>query len=128
MLEVRNSGYTKFNSTELQAGAKCLVQVELKDNDKANNNFLITRDNWDNNSKSLVKPTKRLEPLFYTGHIQEMSKNEGPVVVFIEELGEKMTVPYEALKPFPQRKVKQNNWAIAANKRNIIPQSKFNFF
>jgi hypothetical protein len=109
----------------LQAGAKCLVQIDLKENDKANNNFLSARENWDNNSKAVVKP-KRLEPLFYTGHIQEMSKNQGPVVVFIEELGKKMIVPFDTLKPFPQRKVKQNNWTISSNKKNMITQSKFN--
>ncbi|XP_031786882.1 uncharacterized protein LOC100118517 isoform X2 [Nasonia vitripennis] len=119
--EVRNSGYTKFNSTELQAGAKCLVHLELKENDKINNNFLPAREEWAN-ATSPTKP-KRLEPFGYTGHIQEMSKNQGPVLVFIEELGQMVTVPYEALKPFPQRKTKQNNWAMATNKRNMVAQS-----
>lgn len=104
-----------------------MVQVDLKEHDRINNNFLTSRENWDdNNSKALVNQ-KRIEPLFYTGHIQEMSKNEGPVVVFIEELGAKMTVPYKSLKAFPQRKIRQNNWAIA-NKRNTIPPSELNSF
>lgn len=119
---MRNSGYTKFNSTELQAGAKCLVQLDLKENDQVNNNFLMNYEEWDNNSKAVAKP-KRLEPTFYTGHIQEMNKNQGPVVVFIVELGEKMTVPFESLKPFPQKKIKQNNWTMTANKRNMMTPS-----
>lgn len=35
------------------------------------------------------------------GHIQEMSPNKGPVVVFIEELGKMLTVPYDSLELLP---------------------------
>lgn len=36
----------------------------------------------------------------YQGHIQEMSPNKGPCVVFVEELGEKRVVPYANLQTF----------------------------
>lgn len=32
-----------------------------------------------------------------------MSPNKGPCVVFIEELGDKQTVPYKYLKPYPEK-------------------------
>uniref|UniRef100_A0A1B6CDN7 OTU domain-containing protein n=1 Tax=Clastoptera arizonana TaxID=38151 RepID=A0A1B6CDN7_9HEMI len=35
-------------------------------------------------------------------HIQEIQPNKGPVLVFVEELGEKLTVPYESLELLPQ--------------------------
>ncbi|ESO88480.1 hypothetical protein LOTGIDRAFT_165607 [Lottia gigantea] len=37
----------------------------------------------------------------YNAFIQELSDNQGPVVVFLEELGEKRTVPYISLRHFP---------------------------
>ncbi|XP_041358973.1 uncharacterized protein LOC121375536 [Gigantopelta aegis] len=37
----------------------------------------------------------------YNGHIQELTDNQGPVIVFIEELGEKRAVPYDSLRPLP---------------------------
>ncbi|XP_054271857.1 protein ovarian tumor locus-like [Macrosteles quadrilineatus] len=35
-------------------------------------------------------------------HIQDMSPDKGPVIVFVEELGEKMSVSYESLELLPQ--------------------------
>ncbi|XP_073990832.1 ovarian tumor isoform X2 [Rhodnius prolixus] len=62
-----------------------------------------------------VKCQVKLEDNVYHGHIQEMQANKGPVKVFIEELGEKMFVPYESLEllpPTPQP---------AASSRNLLP-------
>lgn len=80
------------------------------------------KENWDNNKAPLKG--KRSEPLFYTGHIQEMSKNEGPVDVFIVELGERRFVPFGCLKPYPQRKMRPNPFPAIQNKKNAIPPSK----
>ncbi|XP_069487322.1 OTU domain-containing protein 4 isoform X2 [Ambystoma mexicanum] len=46
----------------------------------------------------------RLEPTgkFYDGHIQEVSSEKGPVVVYVEEFGKKFNVPMKSLKPLPQ--------------------------
>ncbi|XP_069695112.1 deubiquitinase otu-like [Periplaneta americana] len=38
----------------------------------------------------------------FHAHIQEMSPDKGPVIVFVEELGEKCTVPYDNLEPLPK--------------------------
>lgn len=58
-----------WNSSELQEGTKCWV-----------------------NFKTENETVKR------HGYIQKMSANKGPVEVFIQELGEKVTVPYESLE------------------------------
>nr|XP_010306493.1 PREDICTED: OTU domain-containing protein 4 isoform X4 [Balearica regulorum gibbericeps] len=39
---------------------------------------------------------------FYNAHIQEVCSENGPVVVFVEELGAKHTVSLKSLKPLPQ--------------------------
>lgn len=93
--------------------------------DKANNNSVYVssfeKDANGNDTRTLEKRTKQ-DSGFYYGHIQEMSKNHGPVLVFIEELGEKRVVPYSALKPLPLRKSKQNNW-LPMCKRNVLLDS-----
>lgn len=38
----------------------------------------------------------------YDAHIQEVSSENGPVVVFVEEFGKKFDVPLKSLKPLPQ--------------------------
>ncbi|XP_017754308.1 PREDICTED: hybrid signal transduction histidine kinase M-like [Eufriesea mexicana] len=124
--EVKNAGWSRHNSHELQIGGKCLVQVDFteEDFDKTNNNNIyvssLEKDSNSNDTKVLQKKAK--EPIFYYGHIQEMSKNQGPVLVFIEELGEKRVVPYSALKPLPPKKSKQANW-LPVCKKNLILDS-----
>ncbi|XP_064306323.1 OTU domain-containing protein 4 isoform X1 [Phalacrocorax carbo] len=46
----------------------------------------------------------RLDPngKFYNAHIQEVCSENGPVVVFVEELGAKHAVSLKSLKPLPQ--------------------------
>ncbi|XP_074849352.1 OTU domain-containing protein 4 isoform X2 [Carettochelys insculpta] len=39
---------------------------------------------------------------FYNAHIQEVRSENGPVLVFVEELGEKHAVSLKCLKPLPQ--------------------------
>ncbi|XP_067408052.1 OTU domain-containing protein 4 [Emydura macquarii macquarii] len=39
---------------------------------------------------------------FYNAHIQEVCSENGPVIVFVEELGAKHTVSLKSLKPLPQ--------------------------
>lgn len=93
-----------------------------EDIDRANNNNICVSSLEDdvncNDTKALQKKDKQ-DPIFLYGHIQEMSKNQGPVLVFIEELGEKKVVPYLALKPLPLKKSKQNNW-LPVCKRNVL--------
>lgn len=108
-------------------GGKCLVQVNFKDSEseEANNNLVSVDGDKDRNGNTPRESPKsgRREPAFLYGHIQEMSKNEGPVVVFIEELGEKRTLPFAALKPLAARKTKQNNWNLASYRRNATYDS-----
>ncbi|XP_071949995.1 uncharacterized protein [Antedon mediterranea] len=40
---------------------------------------------------------------FYNAHIQDVSSSNGPVTVFIEEMGEKCTVPIKNLRPLNQQ-------------------------
>ncbi|XP_076648689.1 uncharacterized protein LOC143356681 isoform X2 [Halictus rubicundus] len=125
--EVKNAGWTRHNSHELQVGGKCLIQMDFNENDfdRANNKNVyvssIEKDVNHNDTKALQKTDKQ-DPIFLYGHIQEMSKNQGPVLVFIEELGEKKIVPYGALKPLPLKKSKQNNW-VPVCKRNVLVDS-----
>ncbi|XP_026276838.1 uncharacterized protein LOC113205425 isoform X2 [Frankliniella occidentalis] len=49
-----------------------------------------------------VKCLVKIEESTFVGHIQDMSPEKGPVVVFVEELGEKRTVPFENLELLPQ--------------------------
>ncbi|KOC62469.1 UDP-N-acetylglucosamine transferase subunit ALG13 like protein [Habropoda laboriosa] len=125
--EVKSAGWTRHNSHELQIGGKCLVQMDFneEDFDKANNNNIymssFEKDSCSNDAKILQKKSK--DSVFYYGHIQEMNKNQGPVLVFIEELGEKKIVPYSALKPLPLRKNKQNNW-LPVCKKNVLLDSR----
>ncbi|KAJ8686666.1 hypothetical protein QAD02_022460 [Eretmocerus hayati] len=117
--DVRNSGYTKFNPSQLQAGSKCLVQIDSEESDRINNNFVVDQEN---SGRSVVKP-KNGQPIFYTGHIQEMGKNDELVLVFVEGLGKKMRVPYESLKPFPYKKIRHNSWLVPASKKNLMTQN-----
>uniref|UniRef100_W5MR34 ubiquitinyl hydrolase 1 n=1 Tax=Lepisosteus oculatus TaxID=7918 RepID=W5MR34_LEPOC len=50
---------------------------------------------------------------FYNAYIQEVCPNNGPVTVFVEELGEKHTVPLRNLKP--------QAWSSVAEKGRRIP-------
>lgn len=70
----------------------------------------------------IVQQKSKQENSCFCGYIQEMGTNEEPVLVFIEELGEKRIVPFAALKPLPLKKNKQNNW-IPTNKRNALTDS-----
>ncbi|VVC88059.1 unnamed protein product [Leptidea sinapis] len=67
------------DGTTLQVGVKCLCKLEGSQNTP------------------------------YHCHIQEMGPDEGPCLVFIEELGEKRVVNYDQLKPLPIEEVKP--WA-----------------
>ncbi|XP_015440459.1 PREDICTED: uncharacterized protein LOC107195184 isoform X2 [Dufourea novaeangliae] len=122
--EVKNAGWNRHNSHELQVGGKCLVQMDFNEEefDRANNNNVyvpsLEKDANCNDTKVLQKKGKQ-DSMFFYGYIQEMGKNQGPVLVFIEELGEKKVVPYSALKPLPLRKSKQNNW-LPVCKRNVL--------
>ncbi|XP_051162758.1 protein ovarian tumor locus-like isoform X2 [Leptopilina boulardi] len=118
--EVRNSGFSKYNGTEFQVGGKCLVEINMKVDDLTNNNDLNTTDKKIHiNCDEACGNTEK----FLTGHIQEMSKNEGPVVVFILELGEKRTVPYSALKPFNMKRTKANILTIPKKNPAVDPSA-----
>ena len=125
--EARNTGWTRWNGSKLQVGSKCLVQVDFKDNelDDTNNNSFQLHDQRDNNgnpSRSSSRIGKR-EQIYWHGHIQEMSKDDGPVVVFIEEIGAKRSLPYAALKPLTTRKTKSNNWSLTPCRKNSTYES-----
>ncbi|KAK3610149.1 hypothetical protein CHS0354_039930 [Potamilus streckersoni] len=59
----------------------------------------------------------------YHGHIQELAENEGPVLVFIEELGQKRTVPYQSLKPVPAKNNSQFVFYKNYRRRKDMPVS-----
>ncbi|KAK6620827.1 hypothetical protein RUM43_011123 [Polyplax serrata] len=54
----------------------------------------------------------------YNAHVQEMSPDCGPVLVFVEEIGEKLTVRYENLEPLPRTSLKPE-WTFS-HKHQII--------
>ncbi|KAM4707354.1 OTU domain-containing protein 4 [Discoglossus pictus] len=61
----------------------------------------------------------RLEPngKFYNAHIQEVGTENGPVVVFVEELGMKHTVQLKNLKPLPLTFNNTEGWNTVAGKK-----------
>ncbi|XP_017879057.1 putative bifunctional UDP-N-acetylglucosamine transferase and deubiquitinase ALG13 isoform X2 [Ceratina calcarata] len=126
--EVKNAGWTKHNANKLQVGGKCLVQVNFDErnydkNSNNNNNDCVPslEKSFDDSIETIGKTDK--DPVFYYGHIQEIDKNEGPVLVFIEELGEKRLVPYSALKPLPSKKNRQGNWSPTYKKNLSLDSS-----
>ncbi|NP_001072598.1 OTU domain-containing protein 4 [Xenopus tropicalis] len=61
----------------------------------------------------------RVEPggKFYNAHIQEVGTETGPVIVFVEELGEKHAVQLKHLKPIPQTIISTEGWNTVAGKK-----------
>ncbi|XP_053556189.1 OTU domain-containing protein 4 [Bombina bombina] len=61
----------------------------------------------------------RLQPggKFFNAHIQEVGAENGPVVVFVEELGMKHTVQLKNLKPIPLTINSSDGWNTVAGKR-----------
>ncbi|OCT97041.1 OTU domain-containing protein 4 isoform X2 [Xenopus laevis] len=61
----------------------------------------------------------RVEPggKFYNAHIQEVGAENGPVIVFVEELGDKHAVQLKNLKPIPQTIVSTDGWNTVAGKK-----------
>ena len=62
----------------------------------------------------------------HVAHIQEMAPDKGPVVVFVEDLGEKCTVPFESLELLPyepptlkQISINQSNQRNASSLTNV---------
>ncbi|XP_076756724.1 uncharacterized protein LOC143426890 [Xylocopa sonorina] len=123
--EVKNAGWNKHNSHELQIGGKCLVYLDFNegDCDKANNNNVYV-SSLEKDSNDDTQAMQKGDIVFYYGHIQEMNKNQGPVLVFIEELGEKRVVPYSALKPLPPKKNKQANWLPVCKKNMLLDSTQ----
>nr|KAF7431640.1 hypothetical protein H0235_004564 [Vespula pensylvanica] len=110
--QIKNSGWLRYNSNGLQIGDKCLIDMGFDKND-------LDRMGIKDSEECKTLQTKlNQNPTIFCGHIQEINKNEGSVVVFIEEFGEKKTVPYSSLKPLSLRKNKQNNWP-STSKKNL---------
>ncbi|XP_015174121.1 PREDICTED: putative uncharacterized protein DDB_G0282133 [Polistes dominula] len=118
--EIKNAGWTRYNSNGLQIGDKCLIEMNFNksDLDGINNNAGALENNQNCNETKIIQRKSNQDPATFCGHIQEISKNDGSVIVFIEELGEKRTVPYSSLKPLSLRKNKQNNW-VPICKKNV---------
>ncbi|XP_077156305.1 OTU domain-containing protein 4 isoform X2 [Paroedura picta] len=66
----------------------------------------------------------RLDPngKFYNAHIQEVQSANGPVVVFVEELGARHSVLLKNLKPLPQPSPVEN-WSTVSGKKMKRPTS-----
>lgn len=90
---------------------------DLDENRNNNNSSLCDTDG--SNVKNLQQKWKQ-ENFHYSGYVQEMGTGEDPVLVFIENLGEKRLVPYGALKPFPLVKRNKQNNSITHNKKNAF--------
>ncbi|PIO35667.1 hypothetical protein AB205_0161290, partial [Aquarana catesbeiana] len=54
---------------------------------------------------------------FYNAHIQEVVAENGPAVVFVEELGKKKVVPLKNLKPVPLTVSNKDGWSTVAGKK-----------
>ncbi|XP_061440774.1 OTU domain-containing protein 4 isoform X2 [Rhineura floridana] len=57
---------------------------------------------------------------FYNAHIQEVQSANGPVIVFVEELGAKQSVLLKNLKPLPQA-APLGNWSTVPGKKMKKP-------
>ncbi|XP_067000272.1 protein ovarian tumor locus [Anabrus simplex] len=69
-----------------------------------------------------VKCIVKLKPdQVYHAHIQEMAPNKGPVIVFVEELGCKCTVPHDVLEPLPRGQ--RTQWALPYHQQRQLAMS-----
>nr|XP_033795912.1 OTU domain-containing protein 4 isoform X4 [Geotrypetes seraphini] len=60
---------------------------------------------------------------FYNAHIQEVNSENGPVVVFIEELGKKQVVPLKNLKPLVQASNTDGWNTVSGKKGKKVPSA-----
>lgn len=67
-----------------------------------------------------VKCLVKIEENTHVGHIQEMAPDKGPVIVFVEELGEKRTVPYESLELLPQEPLAPKQISVSSNLKDLL--------
>nr|XP_050847157.1 uncharacterized protein LOC127062633 isoform X1 [Vespula vulgaris] len=116
--EIKNAGWIRYNSNGLQIGDKCLIEMDFDKSDLDKCDTKAIKDGRSSNESKTLQKKLSQNPAILCGHIQEINKNEGSVVVFIEEFGEKKTVPYSSLKPLSLRKNKQNNWP-STSKKNL---------
>lgn len=130
--EVKSAGWSRYSSNELQVGGKCLIEIsvnELEQFDKNNNknNHIKSLDCDISDSNNTIVQQQLKQGLFrLCGYIQEISTDKEPVLVFIEDLGEKKLVPYSALKPFPVTKRKQKNWS-PVNRNQMVNSDSSQF-
>ncbi|GLG98509.1 Protein ovarian tumor locus [Gryllus bimaculatus] len=65
-----------------------------------------------------VKCLVKMQPdRVFHAHIQEMEPNNGPVIVFVEELGKKCTVSHDVLEPLPKNQKVQ--WTVPYKQHHI---------
>lgn len=133
--EVKSAGWSKYNSNELQVGGRCVIEITVNDleqfsksnEEDCSNNKLLNCSISDNNNKNLQQQLKQGFIRLY-GYIQEISTDNKPVLVFIEDLGEKKLVPYSALKPFTiTKRNKQKPWT-PVNRNHANSDSSQFFF
>ncbi|XP_020293294.1 uncharacterized protein LOC109859436 isoform X1 [Pseudomyrmex gracilis] len=135
--EVKSAGWNRFGNSVLQEGGKCLIEISINDLERQekNNNKTINTISDSNASESGVKTDQKLKQgnLWLQGYIQKMSTNKEPVLVFIQDLGERKYVPYDALKPLPRKPKQQKNWFPMNRNHSVAPDlnrrwKKYNLF
>ncbi|XP_069952434.1 OTU domain-containing protein 4 isoform X4 [Cherax quadricarinatus] len=97
----REARYGPFDSNGFQAGVKVLIKLELLPNrlevEKMRKLHMTRQGSSENHDGRNAE--ERID--VYHGHIQEMSENKGPVDVYVEEIGNRLKVPYESLEKVP---------------------------
>ncbi|XP_068228746.1 UDP-N-acetylglucosamine transferase subunit ALG13-like isoform X2 [Palaemon carinicauda] len=97
----REARYGPFDLNGFQAGVKVLVKLDQLPNRQEVED--MRRAHLDRSGNGETKESKLCDEKVdvFHGHIQEMSENKGPVDVYIEEIGNRLKVPYESLEKVP---------------------------
>ncbi|XP_066952075.1 OTU domain-containing protein 4-like isoform X4 [Macrobrachium rosenbergii] len=97
----REARYGPFDLNGFHAGVKVLIKLDLLPNRKEVED--MRKAHLDRSGNGETKESKLTDDKVdvFHGHIQEMSENKGPVDVYIEEIGNRLKVPYESLEKVP---------------------------
>lgn len=102
-MEVKEARFGPIDINGLKAGVKVIIKLDMLPNRKEVESMKkehVTARNSPSIPSSESKQKTAADDVFH-GHIQEMTDSKGEVNVFIEEIGARLKVPYDALEKLP---------------------------